>query len=188
MIHFDPETHTFSENGQQIPSVTTILKAGGWIDTTYYTEEGRRRGELVHKATALLDACLLDFSSFSEEIISYVLNYEKAREELKLDIRHSEHIVHKGRLWAGIEDREARWQGQLAVVELKTGEPTLADKLQVAAYGLTHEKPPRLLLLYLKPNGYKFIELPPTEREEFSLAWDRIVSLYHWRARWDGKR
>jgi hypothetical protein len=189
VIQFDPETHSFSADGRRIPSVTQILKAGGWIDDHYYTEQGRKRGENVHQATALLDQQILDWTSLSEEIRAYVEAYERARAELKLGIRRIEYIVHKGRMFAGIEDREAMWERQLTVVDLKTGTPTLADKLQIAGYGATHVKPPRLLLLYLRPDGYKAVELEPGKREEFTLAWHQIVSIYHWRLKnGNGKR
>jgi hypothetical protein len=181
MIQFDVASHRFSADGQEVPSVTHILKAGGWIDDRFYTEQGRRRGEDVHRATALLDHQRLDWTSLSEEIRAYVLSYERARAELGLGIRRIECIVHKARLWAGIEDREATWGRQLTVVELKTGTPTLADKLQIAGYGATHAKPPLLLLLYLRPDGYKAVVLKPEEREELRLAWHQICSLYHWR-------
>jgi len=187
MIQFDVASHRFSADGQDVPSVTHILKAGGWIDDRFFNEQGRKRGEDVHRATALLDQQRLDWTSLSEEIRAYVLSYERARAELGLGIRRIECIVHKARLWAGIEDREATWGRQLTVVELKTGAPTLADKLQLAGYGATHAKPPLLLLLYLRPDGYKAVGLKLEEREEFNLAWHQIVSLYHWRLRRNGK-
>jgi len=183
MIQFEADTHRFSINGETVPSVTHILKAGGWIDDRFFNEEARKRGEDVHRATALLDQQRLDWTSLSEEIRAYVLSYERARAELGLGIRRIECIVHKARLWAGIEDREATWGRQLMVVELKTGAPTLADKLQLAGYGATHAKPPQLLLLYLRPDGYKAVVLKPEQREEFSLAWYKIMTLYHWRRR-----
>lgn len=188
MINFDPSTHRFTLDGEAVPSVTQVLKAGGWIDDRYYTEAGRKRGEDVHKATALLDANLLDWTSLTQEIRPYVIQYEIARDELKLDIRQIEKIVYKGNLWAGIEDRQSFWQKQFTVIDLKTGTPVLADKLQLAGYGATHGKPPRLLLLYLRPDGYKAVEIEPAEREEFSMAWHQIISLYHWRLKWNGKR
>jgi len=188
VINYDPNKHEYRLNGQLVPSVTTILKAGGWINTTFFTEASRRRGEIVHQATALLDQQRLDWLSIPEECRGYVLNYEKARDQLKLGIRKIECIVHKGKLWIGTEDREATWGRQFTVVELKTGAPTLADKLQLAGYGATHAKPPQLLLLYLRPDGYKAVVLKPEEREEVSLAWHQIVSLYHWRRKWNGKR
>jgi len=187
MIDFDPILHRFTLNAEAVPSVTQILKAGGWIDDRFFNEEARKRGEDVHRATALLDQQRLDWTSLSEEIRAYMLSYERARAELGLGIRRIECIVHKARLWAGVEDREATWGRQLTVVELKTGTPTLADKLQLAGYGATHAKPPLLLLLYLRPDGYKAVVLKPEEREEVSLAWHQIVSLYHWRLRRNGK-
>jgi hypothetical protein len=185
VIQFDPIQHRFTLNGEAVPSVTTILKAGGWIDTTFFTEEGRRRGEIVHQATALLDQQRLDWLSIPEEYRGYVLSYEKARDLLKLGIRRIEFIVHKGKLWAGIEDREAMWERQLAVVELKTGAPALSDKLQMAGYAGTHGKPPRQLLLYLKVDGSmaKVVELQKAEREECAFRWDQVQSLHHWRQR-----
>ncbi len=181
MIQFDPIQHRFTLNGEAVPSVTFMLKATGWVDTTFYSEEGRRRGELVHQATALFDRQALDFGTIPDEIVAYVLQYEKACKELKLSIRRIEFIVHKGKLWAGIEDREAMWERQLTVVEIKTGAPVLADKLQAAAYTATHSKPVRELLLYLKPDRYKAVELRGSERTEFAFRWEQIQSLYHWR-------
>ncbi len=186
---FDPVAHRFTLNGQEIPSVTRILKAGGWIDEHWFTEEGRRRGEIVHQATALLDRQLLDWLSIPEEYRGYVLSYEKARDLLKLGIRRIEFIVHKGGLWAGIEDREAMWERQLTVVEFKTGAPALSDKLQMAGYAGTHAKPPRQLLLYLKADGSmaRVVELQKAERESCARVWEAQVGLYHWRLRRNGK-
>ena len=182
-ISFDSKKHEYRLNGERVPSVTQILKAGGWIDDRFFTEEGRRRGEFIHQATALLDRKLLDWTKLPEELRGYVESYEKARDALKLRIRRIEYIVHRGRLWFGKEDREATWERQLTVVDLKSGAPAEPyDKLQLAGYGATHAKMPRLLLLYLKADGSmaKSVELFG-ERTEYYLAWYKIVSLYHWR-------
>lgn len=178
VIQFNPENHTFTLNGKDVPGVTRVLKDERWIDTRYFTEEGRERGTNVHKATAFLDADLLDWRTVDPAIVGYVESWEKARKELGIKVTGIERIVYKGELYAGIVDREARWEGRKTVIDIKTGSPNQADNLQIAAYGATYRNMPRLLLVYLKPDGYKAIELEPDKAEIWSLTWHQTLSVW----------
>jgi hypothetical protein len=183
VIQFNPENHTFTLNGKDVPGVTRVLKDERWIDTRFFAEEGRERGTNVHKATAFLDADLLDWRTVDPAIVGYVESWEKARNELGLKITGIERIVYKGELYAGIVDREALWDKRKTVIDLKTGSPNRADNLQIVAYGATYRTMPRLLLVYLKPDGYKAVELEPDVAEVYSMSWFHIVSLWHFRRR-----
>jgi len=186
MIEFDRDTHTFTLNGAEVPGVTRILRDEAWIDTRWYTPEGRDRGSYVHEASALLDRERLDWNTVDDEAIPYLVMWDRAKEELGLRITGIEKIVHKASLYAGIVDREAVWQRRKTVVDLKTGSPTRADKLQITAYGATYKTMPRLLLVYLKPERYRAVELEPDVVEVYRMAWFQIVNLWHWRRREDG--
>ena len=46
---FDPEKHEYRVNSVLYPSVTEILSEMGFIDRTWFTEDGRLRGKLTHQ-------------------------------------------------------------------------------------------------------------------------------------------
>ena len=48
-LHYDPETHIYTVDGEVLPSVTQILKDMGFIDVTWFNDYARERGSLVHK-------------------------------------------------------------------------------------------------------------------------------------------
>ncbi|MDY7039063.1 MAG: hypothetical protein SV375_23285, partial [Thermodesulfobacteriota bacterium] len=48
-LTFDPKSHIYKFNEHPVPSVTTVLKDMGFINTQYFTEEGRERGTLIHR-------------------------------------------------------------------------------------------------------------------------------------------
>lgn len=188
MIQFDPDGHIFTYRGHDVPSLTNILKAAGYIDGRFYTEDGRLRGQHFHQASALLDRNLLDWDTLDSDVINYLLCYEKAKEELGLRVRENgiEKIVHKGSLWAGIVDRDLLWKGKKTIVELKSGSFEWWHRLQMVGYGATYPTMPQLLLLYCTPMGYKIDEkiLKPEVVEEFHMAWHQVVSLHHFRSKW----
>lgn len=188
-MKFDPELHLYSERGRAIPSVTQILKAEGWIDDTFYTETGRRRGEDVHRASALLDQECLDWTTVSPIVQQYLETWEDAKASLGLRILRIEHPLHHGLEWACTPDREGLWKGEPAIIELKTGGKERWHKLQVAASGATYRKEPRpqLLLIYFPtPKRWKLQAISRDEATQLYHAWDAIVKAHHWRRSWKG--
>jgi len=184
MIHFDAIEHKFTMGGTTIPSVTQILKSEGWIDDRWYTEDGRKRGTNFHLATEWLDKGILDWTTVDGDNLPRLGQYENAIRELDIKMLKAEVIVHKGKLWAGIVDRFAKFQGEPTVIELKSGQPAIADKLQIIGYGCTQKIMPRLMLLYIKPTRYKMVLLEKAEILELARVWNETVHLYHWRKKW----
>lgn len=183
MIEFDADKHLFRLNGEEVPHVNQILEDERWRDTRWYTREARDRGQYIHQATALLDAELLDWGSLEPWAVPYVEQWEKAKRELDVRITSIERIVHKGNLWAGILDRTAVWERAATVIDLKTGDPVRADKLQILGYESTYRERRRVLLVYLKPDRYRAVELEAEEAEIYRMAWHQIVSLWWFRRR-----
>jgi len=178
MIRFDEKRHLFNDG--QVPSVTTILKEENWIDTRFYSEDGRTRGEYVHKASAMLDAGMLDWQSIDPDVVKYLVSYERAKLELGIKrFAAIERIVHSGVLWAGIEDRSVKWKGHNCPLDLKTGAYEMWHKVQIAGYAECYRtRPPYCLMLYLTQEKYKLIELTVTEMEPYYVAWHSAVTSW----------
>lgn len=185
MIKFDPKTHIFTTtDGRQIPSVTQILKAEGWIDDRYYNEDSRKRGQYVHEATALLDAGQLDWTSLDDETAQYLLVYEKAKADLGIRTRGIEKIVHAGDQWAGICDRtlHCRSRSRLGLADLKTGGHETWHYMQLAGYWSTFK--PRLrwgMILYLSKTDYRPEIYDLDEFDPWLMGWHHCVSQYHFK-------
>ena len=81
-VEYARDGHIYTAgDGRILPSVTGILTAEGIIDTSHYTEEGRRRGSLVHLAIHLYDTAQIA----EEEIDAETEPYLRAWLALKRD-------------------------------------------------------------------------------------------------------
>lgn len=67
--------------GRVYPSVTTILKAEGFINTAYYDDWSRDRGSMIHLATAYDDAGELDEENLDPVILPYLKAWRRFRKE-----------------------------------------------------------------------------------------------------------
>ena len=59
-LTFVPTKHRYLLDGRVVPGVTSILKAAGYVDDTYFTEYARDRGSAAHAATHYYDEGDLD--------------------------------------------------------------------------------------------------------------------------------
>lgn len=75
MREFRPGDHSYWMDGIRVPSATQILKLCGLIDSTYYTEESRQRGQAVHAACHYIAEGDLDVNSVHHPIKGYVDAY-----------------------------------------------------------------------------------------------------------------
>jgi hypothetical protein len=80
-LEFIEDGHIYQFRGSVPPSVTGILKAEGFIDTSFYNEYGRMMGQFVHKATYLDDQGELDEESLDPVIAPYVEAWRRFRRE-----------------------------------------------------------------------------------------------------------
>lgn len=138
-FHFDQETHTYTIDGEVIPSVTEILRRAGLIDSKWYTPESAARGAAVHTAIARewRDAQTgAGLEPIPEDVAPYLAAWWRFRSDC-----HFEPIptlceapqYHPIYRYAGTPDLLGVLNGRAVVVDVKTGNaPTVG--IQLAAY------------------------------------------------------
>jgi len=85
-VEFIADGHIYTDApvdgfGRSYPSVTTILKAEGFIDTRFYDDWSRDRGSMIHLATAYDDAGELDEENLDPVILPYLAAWRRFRKE-----------------------------------------------------------------------------------------------------------
>ena len=170
-VDFKEEGHIYSVGGIEVPSTTTILKDSGFIkNLEFFTKEGSDRGSYVHKLTEQYDNGVMDWGQVGD-CLPYIDAYLKATEELGLVHKEIElRLVNKQLWYSGTLDRVSlcrQWKNVPGIIDLKTGQPSKSNYLQLLLYGglIKYsegeglELPLKMANLYLQKNGkYKFIE------------------------------
>lgn len=129
-IRFEAESHQYFVDGREVPSVSRILTDGLGLESAFYTEEGRDRGELVHRITALSHGGV---EGIEESLMGYLVAYRQFCDEYRpvWDLIE-EPLGHEA--FAGTPDRVGTIRGTRSVVDLKTGGPLPWHPLQLSAY------------------------------------------------------
>jgi RecB family exonuclease len=182
MLTFDPVEHKYSYAGTRMPSVTQILDAAGFIDKRWFTEEARDRGTAVHK---IVEAYIkYDDDACDVLLEGYLDAYKKAKREIGFEVIESEILVHSIRYWyAGTLDLIAVVDGELAVIDIKSGSDVPAYALQTAAYAEAYFEQNAMPItkrygLYLAQDGtYKFPEHREKEGEVPHIEVFRAAAL-----------
>ncbi len=156
-FEFNEETHTYSIDGNVVPSVSSFLESSGLKPFIPYKSDGKPRGKRVHHLTELFDIGLYEHD---EEYGGYVdaweafLLYEKAK------VLFSETLVYNPVMnLAGTIDRFIEMNGKIYIEDSKTGSNADWHKYQLALYALIIEEPEiGRCNVVLKPNGkYRLI-------------------------------
>jgi hypothetical protein len=134
-FRYDDPSHTYSLGGKILPSITGILKACRYVDTTHYTPEARTRGSHVHLAIKFLNKGTLDWASVRDEYIGYVLAYQKLVKDWEFLVELFEvPMFHPILLFGGTPDLVGTvFGGVRAIIELKTGPVMKWTALQTIA-------------------------------------------------------
>ena len=182
-LQFDEATHTYTVNGVEYPSVTTILKDVGLIDTSgpWYTDWHRDRGTQVHLATALDDANDLDTETLDPAIKPYLSAWWSFMGESRCKIIDIERRAHHPRMmYAGTIDRVVRWGAGDAIIDIKCGPPSRWHGLQTAAYkALVGGLSWRRATVHLSDDG-TFKVASHNDNSDHD-AWNSALALYHWK-------
>lgn len=183
---FDHPTHTYTLDGKRLPSVTQVLEGVGLVDTTWFTEEAKARGNYIHQATALFDKGVAT-PGLRDDMAGYVAAWAKFREDTGFipDPDAIEVPCYDKTWWyAGTPDRFGGYScrpGAL-IPDIKTGEPLPCHPLQTAAYRLFWRTPlVDRCSVYLRANG-KYKVKYHTDVQD----WDMFVSalnVYNWKER-----
>jgi hypothetical protein len=140
VISFDPITHTYSEYGIRLASVTEILSAvfpeayaameafGG--DMTFY----KARGHEVHRAMAMLATDTL--GTYDDRIAGQVEAGRQWFRDYKPEVIEVETpVVHRGQRYAGTPDGRFRIQGKIHLPDWKASFSPL-NQWQIPAYAM----------------------------------------------------
>ena len=183
-VKFIPETHEYELNGKKLPAVTEILKDLGIINAKYYTEEGSGRGKFIHSLCAEADGIEIPLlmGNYKGPLNVYVDAWLRFKEDFKFEIIDIEKpIVHTGLRYAGTPDRIGKIDGEITIVDIKTGAKQSWHGLQLVAYKIALDKmtlgiKAKTLVVYLKENG-KY-NLGRFNEKYLTGIWLNILSVY----------
>lgn len=186
VLQFDRESHTFTVAGEVLPSVTTVLKDVGIIDTSqpWYDDYSRDRGTAVHAAIEILDTPGeggMDWSTVDEPIVGYIRAWQAFLIESGAKILNVER-----RLWspqyrfAGIVDRVLLWVWHRTVVDIKTGQPEPWHAIQTAGYQILDGHATARASVYLRKDGkFRVHEHPIRDAADDRSAFLSALSTYY---------
>jgi hypothetical protein len=189
MLTFDALTHTYTLDGRELPSVTTILKGTGMIDYSMIPQavlqEAGRRGTAVHVALQYMDDGELDESSVAPEYAGYIKAAKRFYAETGFTVAHNEYRdYHRGLLYAGTLDRTGVFpDDSLAVVDWKTGLVMPAHALQLVGYANFFRNPRRYRRIAVKLNAdgtYRAQEFPAARFEQDWAMFQAALACYQW--------
>lgn len=167
---FESSTHTYRIKDKVTPSVTQVLRNAGLICTEFYSEKAMRRGTDVHLAIYHLAGNRA--VEVREDIIPYIDAYQKFIKASGARVRLCEQIVYSTTYdYAGTFDWYGELNGNMVLIDLKTGGDPSYSGMQLAAYldagvecGLMKANTKRFVL-QLKSTG-AFSLIPKTDRSD----------------------
>jgi len=118
---FQRDGHRYAWDGRELESVTTILKAEGFIDTTWFDDWNRDKGTAVHLACHYDDQGCLDEDTIDPVIVPYLDGWRKFKRETGWVTEESEQpMMSTTYLYAGTPDAIGYLKGiKRAAVELR---------------------------------------------------------------------
>lgn len=141
-FRFDASSHTYTDlAGREIPHITGMLKASGWVDDGFYTAASAERGHVVHRLTADYDLGAIEQP---DQVLSiykgWLLGYVAARAILQPEIlKVEEPVVHPVFRFGGRPDRVVLVAGRRGTLEIKSGAESRAHAVQTALQAILDE-------------------------------------------------
>lgn len=195
-LEFTEKTHTYREDGGVIPSVSQVLTLAGVDDVSGIPEHILRhaadRGTAVHLACHYLDEDDLIFDSLDQEVLPYVVAYQKFREEYEFKATVIEHRMVgevDGMRYGMTLDRVGTMttpEGTYRVLlDLKTAsKPQAYWPIQTAAYlvgyaGIDTGARPGRAVVHLRKDA-TFKVLVHDLDTDFDI-WRSALTLAHWK-------
>lgn len=172
MIHFDPTTHTYTIDGTEVPSVTTVCRFLGYdqkSDKPWLAQMAADRGTRIHEACAMLDYG--EEPEESPDIAGYLTGYRRFLKDYRPDWEGVEYVT--GNLGDGLAGTVDRFgtlcDGSTCILDIKTGSYLHDAPLRAQLTGyrrlLYHERgfdPDYLYALQLSKDGtYTLREVQP---------------------------
>jgi hypothetical protein len=164
MLTFREAEHTYAWNGKPVPNVSSIIE--GAYDFRFVNEDALERarvlGKKVHKVTELHDLRRLDEAKLHDTLKKYLVQWIQFREDHNVEIVKCEQQGYCEKWgFAGTIDRIVTINGELFVLDIKTGLVYVPHYLQSAGYKIIAqengwcEKNTRRCSVYLYEDGYE---------------------------------
>ena len=123
-ISFDPVTHTYTIDGVEVPSVTTVCRFLAYdqkSDKPWLARVAADRGTRVHEACAAIDYGL--YPEETEDISGYLKAYRRFLKDYRPDWEGIEYTVGSAEIgMAGTIDRFGTlYDGRRCILDIKTG-------------------------------------------------------------------
>lgn len=184
-LRFEEESHRYFLGERELPSVTTILRDEGLIDTSRFTEHHRDLGTLRHLVCELDDLGDLDESTVAPELAPALAAWRKFRAEAGFEPTHVEVGVHSALGFAGTVDRVGILRdGRRVIVDIKGSSVLPSHRIQLWAYWRawqerTGEALAERLSVHLAPNGtYRVVTHGDSRDLATALA---VVAVHNWK-------
>lgn len=196
-IIFFQDEHLYLVDGQEVPSVTTILN---YMSDAEYgkipqatLDQAARRGTLVHEYTELMDYDAIP-DEIEYEVVGYLKAYGDFLRDYKPDWTHIESKVYSSAFnFVGTVDRAGFIDGQRVIVDIKTvSSPTKMQKFTVCSqtsayavalkqtYGVPTQK--RYALYLTRDGEYNLVDLGEYEDKYDYDPWQmfkRCLDMYN---------
>jgi len=141
---FTEEDHRYSDDaGNVYPSVSELIGRYWPIDRRLYQESGAQRGKDVHELTAQMDRSTTDTVAIEDPTLQlYLDGWERFTREMVAEfVWIEQRFIDTEAGFAGTTDRLVRLKnGQLFILDIKTGRPEGWHELQQGAYALAARK------------------------------------------------
>jgi hypothetical protein len=184
---FDPEQHRYYHpvTSVELPGVNRLLRQAGLVDASYFYDEIRRRGTIVHDICWLMDRD--DLASCDPKLEGYRDSYARLLDEGTIAWDHDwseRSLADQWGKYAGTPDRWGTVCGWPAVGEFKCGSYVPWHELQTSGYARLRKSPRgkrwREYLIYLHSNGSK-AELKRCTIPDREHRFTETVNLFWWR-------
>lgn len=189
-LTFDEGTHTYRLDGQVVPSVTQVIEHAQFVDPTWFTEESRLRGTLVHRVVELYDQGKISHNpGVPPEAQGYLDAWVRFKREADFvteesEVRLASHLFR----FAGTLDKSGSFrlphssERTHAIIDLKTGKLLPWWGLQLSGYQILelerHERFCRRFDLELHDDGtYNLHEQRDVQDRGVFLA---ALTCWHW--------
>ncbi len=182
MNEYRESDHTYWIGNSQVPGVTTILKAAGLYNESFFTEESRNRGTYCHKACLYHLQGDLAEDSIPEEYRGYIEAFKlfMAESECKPIIEQCEVPLFSSIFrYSGTPDMPCMFKGRKSLVDVKTGSETPVTGIQLSAYVQLMDTPADRYGLYLKADG-KYRLVPYVDRKDLAV-FNAALTMYQWK-------
>lgn len=188
------ENHVYRVKGTITPGVSEVLEAEGVTDFSFIPGTDRQgyldRGRRVHLATEYYDDKTLDMDSIDPGDRGYIDAYDLFCRRNKWEPELTEEkVAHEALGYCGTLDRIGVLNGDVALLDIKSGGHYPSARLQLWAYalaavdcGLIETLPEKQVVVQLMQDATYRLHYHGDRKDR--LAWMNIIGAYNWKAAW----